>query len=124
MESGIYCEALCCIDKAEAELKKSGRDDNHYTKKKYVKAAGGIAYAGILQATKQSLALNGFAVSDDEREITLALSKLNQKLLNPFNHFYSYLYCGVHLHGNANVTMLGEVMKEAREFIGLLKPAE
>ena len=124
VESGTYFEqALRCIDNAEAELKKSGKSGNYYTNKKYIKTAGGIAYAGILQATKQYIALSGVVVSDDEREIKRALAMLNRRLVEPFNHFYSYLYFSVHLHGNSNVRNLTEVLKEVREFIAILKEA-
>jgi hypothetical protein len=126
MESGTYYDqALRYIKKAEAELKKSGKDEDgkYYTTKKYVKSAGGIGYAGILEATKQYIVLNGIAINDDtdEKEIKVALAKLNPKAVEPFNHFYSYLYFSVHLYCNSNVAMLSEVFKEAKEFIALLK---
>ena len=121
-----YNRTLRHIDNAEAELKKAGKDGSYYTNKKYVKSAGGIAYTGVLEATKQYIALKDVAINDgaDEREIKSALSKLNPNAVEPFNHFYSYLYFSVHLYGNSNVRNLTEVMKAAREFIALLKPLE
>ncbi len=127
MKTGTYYDqALRYIDSAEAELKKSGKDEEgkYYSNKKHVKCAGGIAYAGILQAAKWYIALKGIAINDDadEREIKTALAKLNRNAYLSFDHFYSYLHCSVHQHGNSNVFWITDAMKKARDFIALLKP--
>jgi len=119
-----YQEAMRYIDNAKEQLKKSPKEGKYYADLKYVKSAGGIAYAGIEKSAKWLIALKGIKIEKDAdvSEITKSLAKINKKALNIFNDLYFFLHKAVYYNGYNNVNKISDSLKDAALFIAFLKP--
>ena len=122
-----YSEAIRYMDNAKENLKKAGKEYNYYIDSKYVKAACGIAYSGVL------IALDGYfilkqvhAIKKDRRKskeyYEMGLTNLDKKMLSAFAGAYEVLHLNGYYDGLTNVKVINTGFEVAYEIIEKIKP--
>ena len=118
-----YEEAMRYIHNAKEELRKAGKDGLYYKDPKYVKAASGIAYAGVEKAAKWFLRLHNIKVSiKNVNQIKEGLSGVNNKALSLFNSAYATLHIAIYYQDERRIDIVKSAFQAAEEFIAYLKP--
>ena len=120
-----YQEAMRYIENAKDDLKKAKiqKDGIFYDDVKYVKSAAGIAYAGVEQAAKWFLKLNGFTEKfTNSEQIVDGLRKINKKAKEYFNSCYVGLHMAIYYQNEKKIKVVKEALNSAVGFIAFLKP--
>lgn len=124
MSRTYYQEAMRYIENAKETLSKAGipPGSSYYGDVKYVKSAAGIAYAGVEQAAKWFLKLNGVkGPFTDIGEIRDGMRKINKKYLDYLDTCNNILHKAVYYQNEKKVAIVKEGMEAAKTFIGCLK---
>ena len=119
-----YEEAIRYISNAKAALAKAGKDGDYYKDLKYVKSAAGIAYAGVEQAAKWLLKLNGYKSQNYKSYsgIVQNMEKYDQTAANELKTCNAILHKEIYYRNEANINIFESAMKAAIKFIEYLKP--
>lgn len=121
-----YAEAMRYMNNAKETLQKAKKEDNFYSDRKYVRAACGTVYNGVLLALDAYLMLKDVELPKKRRRsinfYTLHVSKLDHKLLNYLDTVYSALHLNGYYDGILNVPIIKEGFNAAYEIIDKIKP--
>src|SRR6218665_4113005 len=105
----LYCEAMRYMDNAAKMLSEKGKKkDGLYHDIKYVRAACGIAYSGLLLATEWYLELKGMPVAKKKggrlsvEQYKENLAKADRKALAHFNNAYTIFHIDGYYEGLGN----------------------
>jgi hypothetical protein len=124
-----YAEAMCHVQKARKILQKTGKEDDFYHSRKYVRAACGVAYSGVLIALDAWLKLKNIpAPAPDAKHISIAyyrknIGQMDVRLLDDVNGAYDTLYLAGHCYGNSIVPVIQDGFDAALDIIDRIKPA-
>jgi len=124
MKPTPYQEALRYLQNAKDTLQKAGKDGGLYKDKKYVKAASGIAYSGILLALDAYLAQkegNRYKKPKSIEDYQTRLAKQNKKLLALVNSAYDTLHLAGYYHGTASVKTIQSGFEDAYAIVEYTK---
>mgnify|MGYP001569431364 CR=1 FL=1 len=117
-----YPEAIRYMNNAQEALDKAGKEYNYYIDEKYVKAACGIAYSGVLKALDGYLILKeipklkkGKRKSKEYYEMNLAT--LDRKVLTSYNAAYGILHLGGYYEGLTHIKTIKTGLEVAFEII-------
>ena len=123
-----YTEAIRYMDNAKESLKNAQKEGKFYQDPKYVKAACGIAYSGLLVALDGYLILKGANKPKKNLRKSIEyyqenITKVDRKMLDYLNGAYQIL----HLYGYYDGTTVVSVVKEgfdlANKIIEKIKPS-
>ncbi|GHT65822.1 hypothetical protein FACS189452_00620 [Bacteroidia bacterium] len=126
-----YAEALRYMSNAEENLQKTRKEDNLYLDKKYVSAACGIAYKGVLHAMDAWLAINGKPIptkrdkAKKHRDINMyraEVTKLDGRMLARLNSVYDVLHLAGYYDEEQDVRVIRPGFEIAYEIIARIKP--
>ena len=122
-----YSEAIRYMDNAKENLQKAGKEDKFYNDKKYVKAACGIAYSGLLVALDGFLILKG--INKPNRKVRKSIeyyqeniAGIDKKMLNYLNSAYNILHLSGYYDGIQSVNVIKEGFDHAYTLIERIKP--
>ena len=128
LKERYYNEAVRYMDNAKDNLKKAKKDGKFYHDAKYVKAACGIAYSGLLVALDGFLTLKGAHTSNSKKVrksieyYQSNITKIDKKMLDYLNGAYQIL----HLYGYYDGILVASVVKDgfdlAYKIIEKIKP--
>ncbi|GAB4204082.1 MAG: hypothetical protein Fur0023_11560 [Bacteroidia bacterium] len=81
------------------------KEGEFYTRPKYVKTAGHVAYSGVLLALDELMEHNGVKIKHrkDANDYRNFLSKKNNKILFYFNEAYNYLHLFMGYDGSLSI---------------------
>ncbi|MBI4647123.1 MAG: DUF5618 family protein [Bacteroidia bacterium] len=112
---------------AKEQLKKAKKKDNLYNDKKYVRAACGIAYSGVLIALDAYIQLKGIFTRQKERQdiefYQRTISKIDKKLLSIINVAYDTLHKAGYYDGNQDSRVISAGFEHAYTIINKIKPS-
>jgi len=124
-----YREALRYMDNAKEALQKSQKDDHYYKDSKYVKAACGIAYSGVLVALDAWFQLK--EVTSPRKSLRKSVDfykgniyKLDKKMSDRFNTAYEVLHLVGYYDGERRIKTIQSGFEVAYEIIERIKPEE
>jgi len=120
-----YNEAIRYMDNANEMLHKAGKEDRYYKDDKYVKAACGIAYSGVLKALDGYLILMDVEKKKGRKSIEYyheQVGKRDRKLLKELNDAYEILHLNGYYDGNTNVKIISLGFEFAYHIIEKIKP--
>jgi hypothetical protein len=123
-----YNEASRYIDNARENLKNAKKEGNIYRDRKYVRAACGIAYSGVLVALDGYFILNGMHSSNSKKVrksieyYQKNLAKQDKKMLDNLNQAYQILHLYGYYDGLDNVNVVKEGFSLANSIIEKIKP--
>ena len=122
-----YTEAIRYMDNAKENLKKAGKEGKFYQDKKYVKAACGIAYSGLLVAMDGFLILKGIDKPKGKGRKSIEyyqehIARTDRKMLNSLNSAYEILHLFGYYEGTLNATVVKEGFDIAYSLINKVKP--
>lgn len=101
-----YQDALRYLENAKETLRKAGKKDDRYEDVKYVKAASGIAYSGVLLALDEYLRRkegNKYTKPKSIEAYQARLAKQDKKLLSLLDAAYDDLHIVGYYHGTRSV---------------------
>jgi len=124
-----YSEAMRYMDNAKENLQKARKEDNFYQDRKYVRAACGIAYSGVLVAMDGYLTLKGFEKPKGRKRKSIEyyqerVGQIDRKLLNYLNSAYDTLHLSGYYDGNLNAKVVNAGFDVAYEIIEKIKPMQ
>lgn len=122
-----YNEALRYMEKANATLKKAGKDSDFYEDDKYVKTACGTAYNGVLKALDGYFLLKGVRIPKSRKSIEFYrdnVAKIDRKLMNYLNNAYEVLHLSGYYDGITSVKVVQSGFEFAYEIINKIKPTD
>ncbi|PGH39676.1 MAG: hypothetical protein CRN43_07630 [Candidatus Nephrothrix sp. EaCA] len=124
-----YLEAMRYMDNATKMLSEKGKKkDGLYHDIKYVRAACGMAYSGLLLATECYLEMKGKpVVKKKDRRLSVEqykenLAKVDRKALAHFNNAYRLLHLDGYYDGRNSVNLLKAGFEAAMEIFKLIAP--
>ena len=121
-----YSEAMRYIDNAKESLQKAQKEGKFYNDPKYVRAACGIAYSGLLEGLDGFLLLKGIKAKGKERKSVefyqRNITKIDKKMLNTFVNAYKILHLSGYYDGIQSVNVLKEGFDNAYTLIDKIKP--
>jgi hypothetical protein len=122
-----YAEAMRYMDNAKGILAKSKRDGNYYADKKYVRAACGTAYLGVLIALDAWLTVKDVAMPKKKKQKSIEfytenVAKLDGKMVSRLNTVYRQLHLEGYYWGETNVKAIEGGFDGAYEIIYKIKP--
>jgi hypothetical protein len=116
------------MDNAKEALQKAQKQDNGFYKdKKYVRAACGIAYNGVLVALDAWFALKGVTnpKKNNRKSVDFYkfnISQIDKKLSNHFDAVYTALHLNGYYDGLTKVKIIEAGFEDAYEIISKIKP--
>ncbi|MBM2813650.1 MAG: hypothetical protein HW421_412 [Ignavibacteria bacterium] len=119
-----YDEAMRYVENARVQLKQAGKDDKFYVDDKYVKAASGIAYSGLLKALDFLFDIKKVQKKRGRKSIDYyrtVLSGMDKKLLNNLNTSYQILHLAGYYEGEKKINVIEEGFDSALTIIDALK---
>ena len=120
-----YDEAYRYINNAKQIIKdKAGKKDGEYAEVKFVQAAAGTAYVGVLLAIDEYLLRkegNKFVKPKSIEEYRTRTAKQNIKLLSLLNEAYADLHISLYYHGIPSVRVMNNGLQTAEEIIEYIK---
>jgi hypothetical protein len=123
-----FNEATRYIDNARENLKNARKEGNIYRDRKYVRAACGIAYSGVLVALDGYFILKGMHTSNSKKVrksieyYQKNLAKQDKKMLDNLNQAYQILHLYGYYDGLDNVNVVKEGFSLANSIIEKIKP--
>jgi hypothetical protein len=121
-----HAEATRYMNNAMEMLQKANKEDNFYLDKKYVRAACGIAYSGMLLALDMWLELKGVKPPKKYHKSILFykdnVAKIDHKLLIELQVAYEVLHIAGYYEGIQKVTLIKEGFDAAYNIIARIKP--
>ncbi|MCL1947253.1 MAG: DUF5618 family protein [Chitinivibrionia bacterium] len=123
-----YTEAVRYMDNAKEALQKAKKiDDGYYKDKKYVRAACGIAYLGVLVAIDAWFKIKDVALPSKNKQksieyYTTNIAKLDKKMLSLFNTAYDILHLVGYYRGITSVKAISAGFDAAYDVIDKIKP--
>ena len=123
-----FTEATRYIENARENLKNAQKDGNIYRDRKYVRAACGIAYSGVLVALDGYCLLKGIHTSNSKKVrksieyYQKNLAKQDKKMLDNLNQAYQILHLYGYYDGLDNVNVVKEGFNLANAIIEKIKP--
>ena len=124
-----FTEATRYIENARENLKNAQKEGNIYRDRKYVRAACGIAYSGVLVALDGYCLLKGIHTSNSKKVrksieyYQKNLAKQDKKMLDNLNQAYQILHLYGYYDGLDNVNVVKEGFNLANAIIEKIKPA-
>ncbi|PGH39675.1 MAG: hypothetical protein CRN43_07625 [Candidatus Nephrothrix sp. EaCA] len=125
----LYLEAMRYMDNATKMLSEKGKKkDGLYHDIKYVRAACGMAYSGLLLATECYLEMKGKpVVKKKDRRLNVELyrdnlGKVDRKALDHFNNAYTVLHLDGYYDGRNSVNLLKAGFEAAMKIFKLIAP--
>jgi hypothetical protein len=125
MEANAYLEALRYLANAKETLQKAGRKDGLYEDIKYVKAASGIAYFGVLLALDAYLKSKEGAKYKKPKSIEdyqKRVGQQNKKLAALLSDVYGTLHLEGYYQGTNSVKIVTLGFDATKEIIEYIKP--
>lgn len=118
-----YDEVGRYLDNAKECLSKTKIIDGFYEDEKYVKQAGGIAYAGLEKAARWYLKLNGYKQPLKNYDAIInGLAKYNHKAQKLFHDGYALLYIDAYYQDVTGVDVIKAGLSYVSKFSEFLKP--
>jgi hypothetical protein len=123
-----FNEATRYIENARENLKNAKKEGNIYRDRKYVWAACGIAYSGVLVALDGYCILKGIHTSNSKKVrksieyYQRNLAKQDKKMLDNLNQAYQILHLYGYYDGLDNVNVVKEGFSLANSIIEKIKP--
>jgi len=121
-----HSEAMRYIDNAKESLQKAQKDGKYYQDQKYVRAACGIAYSGLLEGLDGFLLLKGVKAKGKERKSVefyqRNLTKIDKKMLSTYVSAYQILHLWGYYDGIQKVNVVKEGFDDALTLINKIKP--
>jgi len=123
-----FTEATRYIENARENLKNAQKEGNIYRDRKYVRAACGIAYSGVLVALDGYCLLKGIHTSNSKKVrksieyYQKNLAKQDKKMLDNLNQAYQILHLYGYYDGLDNVNVVKEGFNLANAIIEKIKP--
>jgi hypothetical protein len=120
-----YREAMRYIDNARTNLKLAGKEDKFYIDDKYVKAACGIAYSGMLKALDYLFNIKDVPKRKGRKSLEYyqkTLSGIDKKLLMYLNNGYEMLHLYGYYDGGTKIQSIESGLDDAMSIITALKP--
>jgi hypothetical protein len=122
-EKTYYDEVMRYVSNAKKDLTVTTIEDGFYVDEKYVKSAGGIAYAGLEKAARWYLRLNDYKGSlKNNYDIITALGKFNYKAQKLFNDGYAILHKEAYYGDVTRVATIKDGLNIVKDFALFLKP--
>jgi hypothetical protein len=124
-----YAEALRYMRKAEKNLQKTGKEDDHYQSRRNVRTACGTAYSGTLIALDAWLKLHNIpAPAPDAKYKTIAyyrqvVERIDYRLFLDVDSAYNTLYLLGNCYGNLLMPIIQDGFDIAFDIIDRIKPA-
>ena len=122
-----YREAMRYMDNAKEYLKNAQKEGNYYLDKKYVKAACGVAYSGLLEGLDGYLRIKDIKPKGKQRKsiefYQENLAKIDKKMLNTLISAYEILHLWGYYDGITKASVLKEGFDEAYKIIEKIKPS-
>jgi len=127
LKEHYYAEALRNMDNAKENLQKADKSGKFYNDAKYVKAACGIAYSGLLVALDGYIILKGMKKPNKKERKSIEfyqsnIAKIDKKMLNYLNGAYNILHLSGYYDGNTSVNVIREGFNLAYTLIEKIKP--
>jgi len=113
------------IENAKASLKLAGKEGKFYIDQKYVHAACGIAYIGMLKALNFLFEIRDIPKQRGRKSIEYyrtILTQLDKKLLNHLNNGYEILHLYGYYDGGNKIASISTGFDDAVTIINALKP--
>jgi len=122
-----YAEAIRYMDNAKENLQKADKSGKFYNDDKYVKAACGIAYSGLLVALDGYIILKGMKKPNKKERKSIEfyqsnLAKIDKKMLNYLNNAYKILHLSGYYDGITDVKVIQAGFVNAYTLIEKIKP--
>ena len=122
-----YGEAIRYMDNAKECLTKAKKEGKMYNDQKYVKAACGIAYSGVLVALDCFLILKDIHKPKGKERKSIEyyqnnLGKLDRKMMMTMNCAYQILHLSGYYDGVQSVNVIKEGFDFAYTIIEKIKP--
>jgi hypothetical protein len=122
-----YAEANRYMDNARDILKKSEKDGDYYTDRKYVRTACGTAYLGVLIALDAWLTAKDVPLPKKKKQKSIDfykenVAKLDGKMTDRLNTVYRQLHLEGYYWGENNVQVISGAFRSAYELINKIKP--
>lgn len=123
-----YTEAIRYMDNARETLQKAKKDDDgYYADKKYVRAACGTAYSGVLVALDAWLETKGVLNSKKNGRKSVdfykrSISALDKKMATYFVTVYDALHLFGYYDGQQKVNIIQAGFEDAYKIIDKIKP--
>ena len=127
LKEQYYVEAIRYMDNAKENLQKADKSGKFYNDAKYVKAACGIAYSGLLVALDGFIILKGYKkpTKKDRKSIEFYqdyLAKIDKKMLNYLINAYKILHLSGYYDGITDVNVIREGFRNAYTLIEKINP--
>jgi hypothetical protein len=126
--SAEHAEAIRYMDNAKDALKKAGKaDDKYYKDRKYVRAACGVAYSGLLVALDAWFVLKGVPKPTRKQRKSIDfymfhLAKIDKKMLSRMDVAYALLHLEGYYDGILSVKAIEGGFDAAYDIIDKIKP--
>ena len=127
LKEQYYFEAIRYMDNAKENLQKADKSGKFYNDAKYVKAACGIAYSGLLVALDGFIILKGYKKPNKKERKSIEfyqnyLAKIDKKMLNYLNSAYDILHLYGYYDGILNANVIREGFRNAYTLIEKINP--
>ena len=127
LKEQYYVEAIRYMDNAKENLLKANKSGKFYNDAKYVKAACGIAYSGLLVALDGFIILKGYKKPNKKERKSIEfyqnyLAKIDKKMLNYLNSAYDILHLYGYYDGILNANVIREGFRNAYTLIEKINP--
>ncbi|MCL1946342.1 MAG: DUF5618 family protein [Chitinivibrionia bacterium] len=123
-----YAEAVRYMDNAKESLQKANKeDDGYYADRKYVRAACGTAYSGVLVALDAWFELKGVEQLPKRQRKSVNfykknVSQLDKKMSDYFDTVYNVLHLDGYYDGLLKVKTIQSGFEDAYKIIDKIKP--
>ena len=118
--------AMRYMDNAKENLQKARKEGKFFQDQKYVRAACGIAYSGLLEGLDGFLLLKGITPKGKERKSVeyyqRNITKIDKKMLNTFVSAYQILHLSGYYDGILKVDVVKSGFDDAYTLINKIKP--
>ena len=127
--SAEYAEANRYMDNANDTLQKARKDGKHYIDRKYVKAACGTAYSGLLVALDAWFVIKEIPKPPKKHRKSIGyymsnISQIDKKLADDLDAAYKILHLDGYYDGMNNVKAINVGFEIAHDIIERIKPEQ
>ena len=121
-----HSQAMRYMENAKENLQKAQKEGKYYNDQKYVRAACGIAYSGLLEGLDGFLLLKGIKAKGKERKLVefyqRNITKIDKKMLNIFVSAYQILHLSGYYDGITKADVIKSGFDDAYTLINKIKP--